>query len=53
MILNGKNLASLEINREEARKMDDFPEIFLFKIQIFFKKKILRQPKSVRLCGHR
>jgi len=29
------NLASLEINREEARKMDDFPEIFVFKIELF------------------
>jgi len=45
------NLASLEINREEARKMDDFPEIFVFKIELF-KKKNLSQPKgySVRLC---
>ena len=47
VILNGKNLASLEINREEARKMDDFPEIFLFKIQIFLKK----NPPSAKKCA--
>jgi hypothetical protein len=49
------NLASLEISREEARKMDDFPEIFVFKIEIFF---FLNPPSAKKLqcatvCGHR
>jgi|NOAtaT_7_FD_contig_71_1710852_length_1421_multi_3_in_0_out_0_2 hypothetical protein len=44
------NLASLEINREEARKMDDFPEIFVFKIELFKKKTSVSQKVTVCDC---